>query len=254
MLNSHSALLPTALLLALSAASLPTSSAAAAHAYRVALADDLGSLAVEARLAGAVNSLKARQLGSSRYLRDPRLCDDSPLQVRQQTLRLPPGENLCVRYEVDLAELARQRAYRRGSYGTLDRLTSPAAWLWQPPLSQGGEIQVTFDLPAGVDVSVPWTPLADRVDKAFRFGASPESSNAIVVFGGFAYRELAVPGATLRVSVLRMVSSRIKDKGIDLDEHGPGLRRRARRSCRSRPRRSSTPGRGRAGRAGRGPR
>ncbi len=203
MLKRLSVLLPGSMLLALSSAALGAGTPDAVHTYQVAVTPALDELAVEARLSGNVGSLQARELSAHRYLRRPRLCDGHRLQVRQNTLPLPDRENACVRYEVDLRALAQRRAYQRGSAGLLDRLTSPAAWLWQPAVPATTELRVNFDLPAGVKVSVPWQPVGDHVENAYRIGPSPESSNAMVIFGGFDYRQLEIPGATLRISLLR---------------------------------------------------
>jgi hypothetical protein len=174
-----------------------------AHAYQVRVDPGLEQLAVEARLTGTVARLTARELGAKRYLRQPRLCTGGPLQARASSLLLPPLTDACVRYEVDLKEMARQRAYRRGGDQTLDQRASPAAWLWQPALSAGEEIRVSFSLPEGINVSVPWQPLGEPGANLYRITRSPESSDAIAVFGGFDYQEIPVAGALLRVSLLR---------------------------------------------------
>src|SRR5690606_22665690 len=81
-------------------------------------------------------------------------------------------------------------------------VVSPSLWLWRPALAAGESIDVRFDLPKGMQVAVPW-PRDAREANAFRLVSSPESSSAPAVFGRFDYREIDVPGATLRVSVPR---------------------------------------------------
>jgi len=101
--------------------------------------------------------------------------------------------------------LTAERPARRRSYLLQfpdNRLVSPASWLWLPSLDAETEIRVRFDLPEGVNVSVPWLPVDDDGENAYRFGASPTSSQAIAVFGDFSYREIEVPGASLRVTLL----------------------------------------------------
>ncbi len=195
---------PTLLLMVASSCISPAAAwGATVHSYRVSVDTQLNELAVEARLSGAVAALKARQFNAGRYLRRPRLCAGEPLRPRRNTLPLPARPAQCVRYEVDLKEMARRRAYRRGGLRTLDRLASPAAWLWRPSMAPHEELRVSFELPDGINVSVPWEPLGEQVENAYRIAPSPESSNAVAVFGGFDYQEVAVPGAVLRVSLVR---------------------------------------------------
>ncbi|MDZ7644962.1 MAG: hypothetical protein U5K76_12585 [Woeseiaceae bacterium] len=61
---------------------------------------------------------------------------------------------------------------------------------------------MTFELPDGIRVAVPWEPL-DAAGTRYRVAKSPESASAPAAFGAFDSREIRVPGATLRVSLMR---------------------------------------------------
>jgi hypothetical protein len=49
---------------------------------------------------------------------------------------------------------------------------------------------------------VPWQPVPG-VDNAYRLMASPENAQGVAVFGRFAYEEADIPGARLRIALLR---------------------------------------------------
>ena len=176
--------------------------AAQVHDYLVTVAPDLESLRVRAQLSSPVSQLSSRDRDAQRHTSNVIDCGTGGrLQVRGRTLRSRSAT--CIQYEFDLtAEPLRRRRSMRLQFPE-NRLVSPASWLWLPRLDADTEIRVSFDLPEGVNVSVPWLPIDDGGENAYRFGTSPASSEAIAVFGDFSYREIKVPGATLRVTLLQ---------------------------------------------------
>lgn len=178
------------------------SAAMTEHDYHVSVDEALNRLEVVARLDGPVRSLRSRSRKAAGLIRNPRTCSGRRLKVSDRQIRLS-ADTRCVSYEFDLSEAAASNAGRRSTLDTSSRLASPAQWLWQPPMNADTELKVRFDLPDGVNVSVPWSRDDDRGEHSYRFGQSPQSSNAISVFGNFDYREVQVPGATLRVTLLR---------------------------------------------------
>lgn len=171
------------------------------HRYRVVVGPELDRLQIRVRLAEPVVALRSRDRDAQRYTEAIVACDGSGRpQIQGRRLRLNGAT--CIQYEFDLAAVPKPS--RRSQYWQFqnNRQASPASWLWLPPLDPQTEIQVSFDLPAGVNVSVPWQPISDAVDNSYRFGASPSSSEAIAVFGDFSYREITVPGSVLRVTFL----------------------------------------------------
>jgi hypothetical protein len=89
-------------------------------------------------------------------------------------------------------------------------IVSPAAWLWRPDISNDDAIIIRFELPDGVEVSVPWIAVAGE-SNTYRLLDSPETSTAFAAFGQFEYRELDIPGARLRVTIMQT------EENIDLD-------------------------------------
>ncbi|MFT5501677.1 MAG: hypothetical protein ACI88G_001815, partial [Woeseiaceae bacterium] len=77
--------------------------------------------------------------------------------------------------------------------------------------NNGTRIQVEFRLPENVRVSVPWQQ-AINSETTYLLAASPESANAPAVFGNFDYREIGIPGAVLRVSMLNGINEMDNDR------------------------------------------
>lgn len=182
----------------------PLAHAATVHRYTVTVDESLSQMSVEAQFEGIVKSVAARSRRAGRYLLDFRNCDQTPqIRLRNHRLIVPAEGIRCMAYTVDLqAAAAAERHNRALAQGNV--VISPSAWLWRPEIGDNVSVHVDFELPPGVNVAVPW---AARDDSRRRFvvARSPESANAAAVFGAFEYREIEVPGATLRVSLLRGV-------------------------------------------------
>jgi hypothetical protein len=85
-----------------------------------------------------------------------------------------------------------------------DLLTDLGVWFWRPnALAADEEIEIRFDLPAGISVSAPWRQVRAADGSAvYRVGHSPYDWPAAVAFGHFNEQLIAVSGAMLRVAVL----------------------------------------------------
>ena len=97
---------------------------------------------------GAQNLLRDAYIGQQRCAReDSAIIVDQPLVER------------CLRYTIDL-DAAGTRGARDGALRVgADWILSPDVWMWIPePRPEGVLPEVQFDLPAGVDVAVPWRP------------------------------------------------------------------------------------------------
>jgi hypothetical protein len=175
----------------------------ATHEYVVAVDAALTRLAVTARYATHVTHIAARSRSAARFLESATTCDSSSaLAARGRSLALPDTGIDCLLYSIDLRGAA--AADRRGTL--LERsniVASPSVWLWRPRIRDDDEIIVRFDLPAGVQVAVPWQPMPGR-DNRYRLLASPESGTAIAVFGTFDTALERVAGAELSISILRV--------------------------------------------------
>ena len=172
------------------------------HEYTISIDYSLSRMSVEARFASPIKSITARSSAAGKYLIDVRGCGQQPsIRMRNRRMMLPQEGIRCINYTVDLARAARHdRDYR----GTADgnAIVSPSLWLWRPEITRWSEIHATFRLPRDVRVSLPWQPIDAKSD-SYRLTRSPESSNALALFGNFHYAEVDVPGATLRVAMLK---------------------------------------------------
>ena len=172
------------------------------HDYSIRIDRSLSRMQVEARFGAPVDTVTARSDDAGNYLLEVRGCgQNSPIRLRNDRMLLPAGGIRCLVYTVDLEGAARHRRYNRGlAPGNV--VVSPSLWLWRPPLKHDEEIRIGFELPDGIRAAVPWLPV-DGATHRYRIASSPQSASAPAVFGDFHYREVEVPGATLRVSLLR---------------------------------------------------
>ena len=190
--------------------STATSAEPVTHQYTVSVDYSMSRLWVEARFSRPVNSVTARSHDAGKYLLDVRSCgDDQQIRMRNQRMMLPQRGVSCMNYTVDLEHAAKEHRYDE-MLAPQNIIVSPSYWLWRPELRSGTEIQIRFRLPENVQVSVPWQKLAED-SPVYRLAKSPESAFAPAVFGSFDYRELKVPGATLRVSLLSGVGEMDND-------------------------------------------
>ena len=182
----------------------PASAEPITHQYTVSVDYSMSRLWVEARFSHAVDSVTARSRDAGKFLLDVRGCgDDQQIRIRNRRMMLPEHGISCMNYTVDLERAAKEHRY--GSLLASDNIiVSPSYWLWRPELRNGTAIRIEFRLPENVQVSVPWREL-ERDSPVYLLSKSPESAYAPAVFGNFDYRELEVPGATLRVSLLNGV-------------------------------------------------
>ncbi len=189
------------------------------HHYQLTISEDLKTLAVRAELASRVRTIRSRNSDTAEFVSGLTSCAGQPLKRSGRSIELPPSVS-CLTYRFDLAGAA---ASQRRSWVTLapsNLLIKPSDWLFRPRVSAESELELKFDLPPGVMLSVPW-PDGDQPG-TYRLGASPGSSDAMLALGTFEQREIAVPGASLRVSLLR------DDQGaMDGDKMGAWLKQAA---------------------------
>ncbi|MEX1267032.1 MAG: hypothetical protein WEA08_08915, partial [Woeseia sp.] len=177
----------------------------ARHDYVVRVDPGLATLHIDASFDGSVDSVTARSRNAGNYLSAFRNCADSEIiRMRNRRMILPAGGIRCMSYSVDLRAAA---AAQRHNHALADdnRIVSPAYWLWRPEVSVQTEIHLRFDLPEGIAVSVPWEPVAGKAH-TYRITQSPEIGYAPVAFGRFNDYSINVPGATLRVSMMRPIT------------------------------------------------
>lgn len=192
--------------LLLAVAGISAAQATPVHHYRVDVADSLDRLHVRACFAGAAPAaLVAETSGAQTFLEQLKLSGD-------KQARLPTGDRMalegvgeggCIEYRVRLE--AQRAGVQSGGpesrWAGRDLLTSIGDWLWRP--EEAGEIEISFKLPPGVEVSTPWQRSAEAGKSGlYRLGPTPGNWPGIVAFGRFKVRDIPVEGGVLHLAIL----------------------------------------------------
>ena len=113
-----------------------------------------------------------------------------------------PGE--CLGYRADLAAIADQHEPDVGWKIGDDTVAAPQLWLLRPDVQGDADAQIRIDLPPGWSVSSPWRELGrDGQSIRFRIPNTPPDWSSAVAFGKFTEERIALPGGTLRLTLLR---------------------------------------------------
>lgn len=177
---------------------------ATTHEYVVSFDSDMRRMQVAASFGEPVDNVAARSRDAGDYLgnvRDCTIAEDRRIRIRNRRMLLPQDGITCLTYTIDLQRAARNER-RNTSLVKSNFIVSPADWLWRPAISGDDDIIVRFELPDNVDVSVPWIAVAGKTN-TYRIVDSPETSTAFAAFGQLEYRELEIPGARLRVTIMQ---------------------------------------------------
>jgi hypothetical protein len=184
-----------------------STSAAALHQYTVRVDSTLERLSVSACFDGSAPQQLVADDTASLYLDKMQLRNpgQGSLTVSGWEAELSDlPENACVDYEVQLrpettgAQTGGPQTRRIGR----DLLTSIGDWFWRPvTMPADADIEVRFELPAGISVSAPWINAGDSA-RVFRVGPTPREWPGVVAFGGFSPIEINVPGARLKLIMM----------------------------------------------------
>ncbi len=192
---------------------LTSSSALAGNVhYDVRVDPGLTTLDVTARFDEPVRWLSARSRSAPSYLEQIGACDGTRLRQNGRRVYTNTAAD-CVEYRIDLTAATRNE--RRNRY--LDRhnvLVPASTWLWRPPAEDRDRMTVSFDLPEGMKVSPPWQAL-DDTGLHYTISPSPENAAAPIAMGHFVEAKRAIPGATLRIAVMKPRGNRAPVKLID---------------------------------------
>ncbi|MGI9264611.1 MAG: hypothetical protein ACR2QU_06770 [Gammaproteobacteria bacterium] len=193
-------------------ASILTAHAAVATAdirYQITVPDTLDRLDatvcmqnwIPDRLVSRLDEARGFLVGASRHSGDLRV-DAGRGQIRLSNASA--GD--CLRYTVDLAAAIEAQSgderiilHQEGNV-----LMSSGVWLWRPDhVPEGAGVILQFDLPEGMQVSVPWQRVTDATSApTFRLDRSPIEWRDLTAIGYFESRNVDVAGASLRVAVL----------------------------------------------------
>ncbi len=115
------------------------------------------------------------------------------------------ADNGCLTYRVDVSRPISRHDRTGGKVRRIgkDVAVSAGLWLWRPDVVDVDiDVELAFDLPAGISVSVPWLPVDGADRPTFRLGHTPADWPAWTAFGRFAENTVEVAGSQLRVAVL----------------------------------------------------
>lgn len=109
----------------------------------------------------------------------------------------------CIAYAVDFDAMAdAERSSRRIRWTGDSVLVQPSLWLWRPArLPSGVDITLGFELPEGIDASVPWPRIDDRTP-TYRLDSTAFHWLAFSVFGRPRIQRFAAAGAQIELAVL----------------------------------------------------
>ena len=185
------------------------------HHYTVRAEPDLKELYVTACFASpSPQYLRAYDKQARRILRRMTVLGKKgeTRSIKPRGLRIPLGKrvpNSCIDYVVGVRDAVTRSLRRSGFRAGRDIMLSPNLWLWLPEGGySGAEIEITFELPAGTSVSVPWRLVKRTPNRVvYRLGLRPYSWESRVAFGGFDVREIPAGGATIQLAILDGTSS-----------------------------------------------
>ncbi len=184
-----------------------TASAGVLHQYTVRVDSTLERLAIAACFDGSAPQKLIADDTASLYLEKMQLrnAGAGSLTVKGwESFLSGVPENACVDYVVQLRP--QTNGTQNGGPQTRrigrDLLTSIGDWLWRPDaLPADADIEIWFELPAGIAVSAPWKSVGDS-NRTFRVGSTPRNWPGVVAFGSFAPIDIDVPGARLKLILI----------------------------------------------------
>ena len=182
-----------------------------AHRYDVTVDRQLSLLQVRLCFSGAAPAtLTSGDRRAAGYLRNLRI--DAPganargaLRGGRIRLRDMPAD-ACITYDVPLHRVSGSRL---GKHPRDSRLLDIRSWLWRPQRI-GMPVELHFNLPAGVAVAAPWTPLPGR-RHGYVLPDTPADWSGRVALGQVSKTSVTVAGTTLDISLV----GRFDDRQLD---------------------------------------
>ncbi len=195
--------LPGMVLLAILAPASAGGQAAAPPRYTVTVDGELSHLAITACFPGrAPAALEVADAAAARHLTSADSGDPDAAR-HSGRLRLGGlGAGDCAHYTVTTADAG--AGPRRGLAVAAPQalLLAPQLFIWYPQ-GLSHDVEVTFELPPGMDVSVPWRRVAgDDGHSVYRTGPRPPSWDARVAVGRIHEARVDLPGGHLDVALL----------------------------------------------------
>lgn len=189
--------------------SIGSARAGQVHVYTVAVDPGLKTIGVQACFHGQPpRRLTSASGQAARYLQDAHVVG-SGTRLRTDGRYLLLGRlrtDACIRYTVDAEAAISRDARAMGLANRVgdDLVTSPQLWFWRPRVLKADDnIELRFELPEGINVSVPWKTIERQGRRVVcHVGHAPYQWSASVAFGRFAVDPVQIGDMTLRLAVL----------------------------------------------------
>ncbi len=181
--------------------------ASSVHTYLVRVDDLLTKIHVTACFKGKPNfKLVAESLDASIAL--------VSLKIKSTGKKLNPSGSIslhqlntddCVNYVVNVAQPIMKHDKRPMTIKRIGRdlVTAEGIWLWRPerlPIDE--KVEITFELPTGVQISAPWLRTGGETVDTFSFNQTPYDWPAFIALGYFTEDTVMVGDSVLRVAIL----------------------------------------------------
>lgn len=171
------------------------------HRYLVSVDSQLTTLSVTAHFADAdFYSISANSDKSAACTFDM-ITGSKVFSPNSSIVRLSGnGADNTLSYKFDLRKAAgrsrRADAYRVGN----DLFIPPGMWLWRPDTDPSkNPIEVEFDLPAGIKISVPWQKISSN---KYRISPSPADWPSAGAIGKFKTDTVKISGSVMHIAFL----------------------------------------------------
>lgn len=171
------------------------------HHYRVKIDNDLNTLSVTAQFGESdfyrlyANSQKSAAATYGMLINtQPLNPDDSSIRLRYSAA----GKKLTYKFNLQsvIGKGRRADAYKVGN----DLFIPPGMWLWRPAkLAQNERIEIEFDLPSGVSISVPWKKTGPN---RYRLNYSPYDWPSAGAIGRFNVDSIKISGCNIGIAYL----------------------------------------------------
>lgn len=203
----HDRLRPAIVLLLAMASSAWAQQAHERHHYYLAFDETLTQLDVRACFADGLpdrlvadHPLALHATTEFRYRTSERQVTVAPSSY---VLPLPrPSIDGCIAWRVDLDRIAATNRLNVGYRAGDSLILAPATWLWRPPvLTANRDIEFDIDLPADMQISVPWQPLDDTDGRRYLHGHMPLDWPGLMAVGKLQRDDFEVPGARIRLAI-----------------------------------------------------
>ena len=177
------------------------------HEYHVSIDESLSFISVKACFSGQQTfDLYAESLDASMALVGAATCKSKKALNVSGKINIgsvPAGDCLCYVVDVSRPIMAHDKSEFNIERVGSDLIVAEGIWLWRPKnIPENQKIKVSFDLPTGYTVSVPWRSIPDYAPPSFYLTSAPFDWPAFFAFGTFQEKVIREGKSRIRISIL----------------------------------------------------